>query len=62
MVEYRLQIRITLSRQGNYGNQLDLGEDRTVELNTLSDSIALLVKVHELFDTATLLSTKRARA
>lgn len=46
----QLQIRITLTREGNSGNRLELGEDRTVELNTLSDTIALLVKVHELCD------------
>lgn len=53
-MKYEMSVRVTLrpiSPEGiSYGQQLELAEVNQVELTTLSDAAAVLVKLHELFE------------
>lgn len=46
IVQCTVEVRIT--QQGMYGQSFNLGENYTLELNTLSDAAQILVRLHEL--------------
>lgn len=52
-MKYEMTVQIYLRPEQNYsgaGGQLELRESNSVELTTLSDAAAVLVKLHEFFE------------
>jgi len=45
----QLTIEVRVNQQGSYGNAFTLGDTFVVELGSLQDFAAVLVKLHEAF-------------
>ena len=46
----QLTIEVRVNQQGSYGNAFTLGDTYVVELASLNDFAAVLVKLHEAFE------------
>jgi hypothetical protein len=52
-------VEVRIYQQGQYGQAFTLGDNYSLEINTLSEAAAILVRLHELCDEV--LSQQRKR-